>query len=191
MDHLEINAETTKTEDDITADLMDAIREADDILFPDSESEEGNEETPTEKPGPSVTDRANSPQDQAMDSDRSDSPIHPYFLAHPKDRAFCPRSTAVLYNCWKNLKAEGRKVAADERQARIKTGRGLKKYVAVDPIIFRVIDLIRPTAVGLINSCDTDSVLGNTMSQNEDNCIPEIEVLGETQANGGSNSNGD
>ncbi|KAG5885326.1 hypothetical protein JTB14_020698 [Gonioctena quinquepunctata] len=81
MDHLEINAETTKTEDDITSDLMDATRGADDILFPDSE--EGNEETPREKPGPSVTNRANSPQDQAMDSDRPDSPIHPYFLAHP------------------------------------------------------------------------------------------------------------
>ncbi|KAG5877606.1 hypothetical protein JTB14_010293 [Gonioctena quinquepunctata] len=62
-------------------------------------------------------------------------------------------------------------------------GGGLKKYVAVDPIIFRVIDLIRPTAVGLINPYDTDGVLGNTMSQNEDNCIPEIEVLGETQEN--------
>ncbi|XP_045477424.1 uncharacterized protein LOC123682707 [Harmonia axyridis] len=107
--------------------------------------------------------------------------------------ASCPRSTAVLKNCWKNLKAEGRNVAADERQARIKRGGGLKKYVAVDPIIFRVIDLIRPTAVGLINPYDTDSVLGNTMSQNEDNCIPEIEVLGDTQVNvqGGSNLNGD
>ncbi|XP_045477415.1 uncharacterized protein LOC123682694 [Harmonia axyridis] len=32
-----------------------------------------------------------------------------------------------------------------------------------------------------------------TMSQNEDNCIPEIEVLGDTQVNvqGGSNLNGD
>ncbi|KAG5867923.1 hypothetical protein JTB14_019742 [Gonioctena quinquepunctata] len=55
MDHLEVNAETAKTEDDITAELMDAIREANDILFPDSES---------------VTDQADSPRDQAMDSDR-------------------------------------------------------------------------------------------------------------------------
>ncbi|XP_045471645.1 uncharacterized protein LOC123678577 isoform X2 [Harmonia axyridis] len=118
--------------------------------------------------------------------------------------ASCPRSTAVLKTCWKNLKAEERKVAANERQARIKTGGGLKEYVAVDTIIFRVIDLIRPTAVGLINPHDTDSVLGNTMSQNEDNFIPEIEknednfipeieVLGDTQVNvqGGSNLNGD
>ncbi|KAG5873718.1 hypothetical protein JTB14_009359 [Gonioctena quinquepunctata] len=43
MDHLEVKAETAKTED-ITANLTDAIREADDILFPDSESEEENEE---------------------------------------------------------------------------------------------------------------------------------------------------
>ncbi|KAG5863368.1 hypothetical protein JTB14_022650 [Gonioctena quinquepunctata] len=88
MDHLEINAKLTKTDDDITADLMDAIREADDILFPDSESEEESNGNPQGKPGPSVTDRADSPQEQAMDSDRPDSPIHPYFLAHPEDSPY-------------------------------------------------------------------------------------------------------
>ncbi|KAG5864698.1 hypothetical protein JTB14_024670 [Gonioctena quinquepunctata] len=86
MDHLEISAKLTKTDDDITADLMDAIREANDILFPDSEEE--NNENPRGKPGPSDTDRADSPQEQAMDSDRPDSPIHPYFLAHPEDKFF-------------------------------------------------------------------------------------------------------
>ncbi|CAG9822100.1 unnamed protein product [Phaedon cochleariae] len=35
--------------------------------------------------------------------------------------ALCPRTTTVIKNCWKNLKADGRKVAADERQSRVKT----------------------------------------------------------------------
>ncbi|KAG5865586.1 hypothetical protein JTB14_018161 [Gonioctena quinquepunctata] len=88
MDHLKIKTELAKTDDDITADLMDAIREADDILFPESESEEENNESPRGTPGPSVTDRANFPQEQAMDSDRPDSPIHPYFLAHPEESPY-------------------------------------------------------------------------------------------------------
>lgn len=96
--------------------------------------------------------------------------------------ALCPRSTTVLKNCWKNLKADGRKVAADERQSRVRTGEkiyfiwllhslqilfvisffhfvggGPKKEVTVDPIMYRIIDLIRPTAVGLNNPFDADS----------------------------------
>ncbi|KAG5870903.1 hypothetical protein JTB14_025418 [Gonioctena quinquepunctata] len=88
MDHLKIKTELAKTDDDITADLMDAIREADDILFPESESEEEHNESPRGTPGPSVTDRADFPQEQAMDSDRPDSPIHPYFLAHPEESPY-------------------------------------------------------------------------------------------------------
>ncbi|KAG5869060.1 hypothetical protein JTB14_027032 [Gonioctena quinquepunctata] len=61
MDHLKIKTELAKTDDDITADLMDAIREADDILFPESESEEEHNESPRGTPGPSVTDRADFP----------------------------------------------------------------------------------------------------------------------------------
>ncbi|KAG5878047.1 hypothetical protein JTB14_032313 [Gonioctena quinquepunctata] len=88
MDHLKIKTELAQTDDDITADLMDAIREADDILFPESESEEEHHESPRGSPGPSVTDRTDVPQEQAMDSDRPDSPIHPYFLAHPEESPY-------------------------------------------------------------------------------------------------------
>ncbi|KAG5888120.1 hypothetical protein JTB14_019891 [Gonioctena quinquepunctata] len=120
MDHLKIKTELAQTDDDITADLMDAIREADDILFPESESEEEHHESPRGSPGPSVTDRTDVPQEQAMDSDRPDSPIHPYFLAHPEESP---------YNDTTHLRTNHIKHRTRKEWQRIKHSGKLKDFV--------------------------------------------------------------
>nr|CAI5825053.1 unnamed protein product [Callosobruchus analis] len=62
---------------------------------------------------------------------------------------------------WKNLKAEARKKAAEERQSLMKTGGGQSQVVHIDPLLIEVLELIQFGAVGLLNQFDSDGTFNN------------------------------
>ncbi|XP_046401052.1 uncharacterized protein LOC124167223 [Ischnura elegans] len=67
------------------------------------------------------------------------------------------RDEINLKSTWENLKKSARKVAADARVERIKTGGGPSKKIKTDPILDRVLGILGSSAGGLENRFDGDS----------------------------------
>ncbi|VEN42773.1 unnamed protein product [Callosobruchus maculatus] len=72
-----------------------------------------------------------------------------------------PRTTDTLKNTWKNLKADARKKAAEERQSQMKTGGGPYPVIHIEPIFMEVLELIQSGAVVLLNPFDSDGAFDN------------------------------
>ena len=66
-----------------------------------------------------------------------------------------------LRTAWENLKKAARKCSADSKMETLKTGGGSYK-IKTDPILERVMELIRPTVEGMINPFDGDSETRDT-----------------------------
>lgn len=67
------------------------------------------------------------------------------------------RDATNLRNVWENLKKASRKASAEIKMEALKTGGGTSKVITIDPILERVIELIRPSVEGLKNPYDGDS----------------------------------
>ncbi|KAG5866831.1 hypothetical protein JTB14_016561 [Gonioctena quinquepunctata] len=87
MEQNDLEQEFSDTaEDEVTAGLLKAMRDADDALAPSSSV--ATDTAVTDNPTPSTAETVPDPPDMDTSSTRSESPIHQYFLEHPEESPY-------------------------------------------------------------------------------------------------------
>ncbi|XP_048489441.1 myb/SANT-like DNA-binding domain-containing protein 3 [Plutella xylostella] len=83
------------------------------------------------------------------------------------------REWTVLKNCWENLKKKAKNVMTLVNQNHIKTGGGPHVKIEDDPIIDRVVGIIKPQVQGFVNIFDSDGseVLASHPSQSQESHV--------------------